>query len=234
MNRNNFNEYLKPLNLELNDHQLNQLDQYCHLIQTWNEVMNLTTIVSLPDVYLKHFYDSLTLNQAVPLNTISTLCDIGSGAGFPGIVLKIVFPSIKVTLVESISKRCHFLNTVITELGLKDITVVNTRAEDYAINHRNQYDLVTCRAVSSLNVLLEYCVPLCKVGGLFAPLKGNIDDELSNCSNAIKCLDIKLIKNVKLSLPLEFSLRSIPCFIKNKATSQKYPRSYKSIKKNPL
>ena len=180
MQINEFIEALKELNIEIDEDKLKKLENYYKLLIEWNEKINLTGITEKKDVYLKHFYDSLTLNKYINLKDINSLCDIGTGAGFPGIVLKIVFPNIHITLVDSLNKRIIFLKEVINKLELKDIEVYNERAEEYAKKVREKFDLVTCRAVARLPILLEYSIPLVKVGGVFAPLKANIDSELIN------------------------------------------------------
>ena len=162
---------LLNLNINITEEQLKQLNKYFELLVTWNEKINLTAITKKEDVYLKHFYDSLTLNKIVNLNEIDSLCDIGTGAGFPGMVIKILFPNIKITLVDALNKRINFLNTVIDELNLKDITAIHARIEEYGIKNRSKYDIVTARAVTSLPVLLEYAIPLVKVNGYFIQMK---------------------------------------------------------------
>lgn len=230
---NDFKEELKKIGIILNDNQLNQLEQYYELLVEKNKVMNLTGIVEKEEVYLKHFYDSLTIVKSIDLNKINNLCDIGTGAGFPGLVLKIVFPQLKVVLLDSLNKRVDFLNDVINTLNLKNIEVIHTRAEEYALSHRNSFDVTTARAVANLSILLEYAIPMTKVGGYFIALKGNVRDELEDSKNALKELNTTFIDLCEFSLPVEKSIRSICKFQKN-GDVKKYPRKYSEIKKRKL
>ena len=185
------------------------------------------------EVYLKHFYDSLTLAKIVKLNNQSLL-DIGTGAGFPGLVLKIVFPNLKVTLLDSLNKRIIFLNKVIEKLELKDIVAVHERAEDYIKNTREKFDIVTSRAVANLNMLLELSIPYLKVGGMFVAMKADVKEELNKSENAIKMLGCVLRKTIIFKLPKEESIRSLIMIEKIEKTSVKYPRKFSEIKKKPL
>ncbi len=230
---NDFIEELKKIGIILNDNQLNQLERYYELLVEKNKVMNLTGIVEKEEVYLKHFYDSLTIVKSIDLNKISNLCDIGTGAGFPGLVLKIVFPQLKVVLLDSLNKRVDFLNNVINTLNLKNIEVIHTRAEEYALLHRNSFDVTTARAVANLSILLEYAIPMTKVGGYFIALKGNVREELEDSKNALKELNTTFIDLCEFSLPVENSIRSICKFQKN-GDVKKYPRKYSEIKKRKL
>ncbi len=230
---NDFIEELKKIGIILNDNQLNQLERYYELLVEKNKVMNLTGIVEKEEVYLKHFYDCLTIVKSIDLNKISNLCDIGTGAGFPGLVLKIVFPQLKVVLLDSLNKRVDFLNNVINTLNLKNIEVIHTRAEEYALSHRNSFDVTTARAVANLSILLEYAIPMTKVGGYFIALKGNVREELEDSKNALKELNTTFIDLCEFSLPVENSIRSICKFQKN-GDVKKYPRKYSEIKKRKL
>ena len=233
METNEFLEYLKKLNVEINDEKLFQLQKYYELLVSWNKKINLTSITEKKDVYLKHFYDILTITQIIDLNYEESLCDIGTGAGFPGIVLKIFFPHLKVTLVESLNKRVIFLKEVIQTLQLKDIEVICERAEDYAKRIRDKFDVVTSRAVANLYILLEYSIPLVKVHKYFIPMKGRLD-EMDNINIASKELNIKLIERKEFNLPIEESVRNLLKFEKLQETNLKYPRKYNDIKKKPL
>ena len=197
------------MNITITEEQLNQLDLYYNLLVEWNEKINLTRIIKEEDVYLKHFYDSLTLAKVVNLNDNLTLCDIGTGAGFPGIVLKIVFPNLKVTLVDSLLKRIKFLNIVIEKLKLTNIETVHTRAEDYAKINKNKFDIVTCRAVSRLSNLLEYCLPIVKKNGCFLPMKANCDDEIEKIMATLDQKKVEIANINKFLLPYENSNRTI-------------------------
>ena len=205
MNKDEFIDEIKKLNIVLTSVQLEQLDKYYHLLIEWNEKINLTRITEEKDVYLKHFYDSITLSKIVDLNKNLTLCDIGTGACFPGIVLKIVFPNLSITLVDALLKRVNFLNVVINELGLKDIVAIHSRAEDYAKNHKQEFDVVTSRAVARLCVLIDYSLPLLNKNGVFLPMKANCDDEIEEIKNK----NIKITKIERFLLPIENSKRTI-------------------------
>ena len=209
MNKEEFINELEKINIMLSSHQLDQLAKYYHLLKEWNEKINLTRIIEENDVYLKHFYDSLTLSRVIDLNKNLTLCDIGTGAGFPGLVLKIVFPSLKITLVDSLLKRIKFLNIVIEELGLTGIETVHSRAEDYVKFHKNEFDIVTSRAVSRLINLLDYSVPLVKKGGYFIPMKANCEDEIKESLPILKRKSLTVERIDKFTLPIENSKRTI-------------------------
>lgn len=208
---------------------------YYEMLYETSKVMNLTTIVELEDAYIKHFYDSLLLSKVLDLNQELTFADIGTGAGFPGLVLKIVFPNLKVTLVEPITKRCKFLQSVIDKLNLKDIVVVNDRAENYIKISRETFDVVTARAVASLNILSEICTPFVKIDGVFVALKGSsYQEEIDQACQAVGKLKIKLVKKELFNLPLSLGERAILLYKKYDKTPNMYPRLYAKIKKNPL
>lgn len=224
MNLEQFIEETSKLEIKLTKEQLNQLEKFYELLITWNEKMNLTRITEKEDVYLKHFYDSLTLVKVIDLNQDLTLCDVGSGAGFPGIVLKIVFPTLKIRLIDSLLKRVNYLNEIIKELDLLDIEAIHTRAEDYARNHREEYDIVTARAVANLKSLSELCIPMVKEQGYFVSMKGNIEQELEESKSMIGTLGGKLEEAKEFLLPIENSSRTLIKIKKIKQTSTKYPR----------
>ena len=234
MTENKFVECVTKLGIEINDLQLNQLKQYYELLIEYNNKINLTAIVNKEDVYLKHFYDSLTLFKAIDLNKIETMCDVGSGAGFPGIVIKILFPKIKITLIDSLNKRILFLKDVIKKLNLKEIEAIHQRAEIFALSNREKYDLVTARAVAPLNVLSELCIPLIKKDGYFVAMKGNNKEELKTSEKAIKKLGGNITKIINFILIFENSNRTLIKIKKVNLTSKKFPRKYSDIKKNPL
>lgn len=234
MNREELEKLLISI-VNLDSNQLEQLNKYYNILLEQSSLMNLTTITSLDGVYIKHFYDCLLLSKTIDLTQKLTLCDIGSGAGFPGIVLKIAFPNLKITLVEPTLKRCKFLELVINSLNLKDINVVNDRAEKYALNAREKFDIVTARAVASFNILSELCVPLLKINGKFAALKGsNYNQELDEGSKCFGKLGIEKPEIYTFELPFESGSRAILVSKKSKKTPQIYPRDYAKIKKNPL
>ncbi len=234
MNQNRFIEELKKINIELNDNQLEQLNKYYELLVEWNEKFNLTNITDKEQVFLKHFYDSLTLSKVVDLKQEESLCDIGTGAGFPGLVLKIVFPNLRVILVDSLNKRIEFLKEVIKELKLDNIEVYHDRAEEFAKNNIEKYDIVTARAVAHLSVLLEYSIPMVKINKYFIAMKANIDTEIEESSNALEKLDSKIIKIDRFQLPIEESNRTIIKVEKIKKTNKKYPRKNSEIKNKRL
>ena len=234
MNQNKFIEEIKKIGIEVNDEQLAQLEKYYELLVEWNKFMNLTGITEKEEVYLKHFYDSLTIIKIIDLNKIETLCDIGTGAGFPGLVLKILFPNLKITLIDSLNKRINFLNNVINELELKDIEAIHARVEEYGISNREKYDIVTARAVAPLNVLLEYSIPLVKVNGNFVAMKANVENEIEESNNALSKLECKIEKIEKFILPIENSNRTLINIKKINQTKKIFPRKYNDIKKKPL
>ena len=230
MNLDLFIEETKKLGITLTDLQLEKLNQFYELLISWNQKMNLTRITEKEDVYLKHFYDSLTISKVIDLNQDLTLCDVGSGAGFPGIVLKICFPNLKIILLDSLQKRVNYLNEIIKELNLKDIEAIHTRAEDYAKRNREKFDIVTARAVANLKMLSELCIPMVKVNGLFIAMKANIEEEIENSTEILKKLDSKIEKIETFYLPIENSIRNIILIQKQKSTNTLYPRRIEKIK----
>ena len=234
MNLNKFIEEVEKLNIHLSEKQLEQLEEFYNLLIEYNEKVNLTRITEKEEVYLKHFYDSLTLIKAIDLTKGLTVCDVGTGAGFPGIVLKICFPQLKVTLVETLQKRVRFLYLVKEKLNLKDLFICKERAEIFATNNRNKYDLVTSRAMARLNILNEMCIPLLKVNGYFIPMKGSIEGELEEASNSIKELNSELENVVSFTLPIENSIRNLVIIKKKGDNKTIYPRSFNEIKHRPL
>ena len=232
MNIIEFKKACSNMGLVLNDLQLEQFEQYCCLLNEWNQVMNLTGITEHDEVFAKHFYDSLLSVQDIPYQ--GKLIDVGTGAGFPGLALKIAYPDLYVTLLEPIGKRCRFLETVIENLNLEKVEVINERSEDFAKTHRESYDFVTARAVSNIYILSELCVPLIKIGGHFIILRGsNGTEELKDAKEALKILGTK--ENTVFEKYLEDgSKRIIADYKKVKATNPKYPRNYGMIKKKPL
>ncbi|MBQ6547214.1 MAG: 16S rRNA (guanine(527)-N(7))-methyltransferase RsmG [Bacilli bacterium] len=230
MNSDTFKEELKKLGIELNNKQEKQLEKYYEMLIATNKITNLTRIVEKEDVYLKHFYDSLTIVKVIDLKQNLTLIDIGTGAGFPGLVLKIVFPNLKVTLLDSLNKRIEFLDKVIKELDLKDIKTVHSRIEDY----KEEFDIVTSRAVAKTNILLELSCNLAKINGYYILLKGELNQELKDSETAIKELKLELEKKEEFLLPIENSKRTIIKLKKLDKVDSKYPRNFTQIKKNPL
>ena len=205
MNQNSFLEELKKINIYPSEEQLYKLHKFYKLLLEWNKKINLTRITEEKEVYLKHFYDSLTISKVIDLNKENTLCDIGTGAGFPGIVLKIMYPNLKITLIDSLQKRVNYLNEIIKELELKDIEAIHIRAEDY----KGQFDVVTSRAVANIEKLVTYTMHLVKEDGVFIAMKGDIDKELTEeVKNKIQKKYI--IKSIdKFYLPIENSKRCL-------------------------
>ena len=234
MNLNNFISELKKINIEITDIQLEQLNKYYELLVEYNKVMNLTGITEKDQVYLKHFYDSSTLTKVIDPTKEETLCDVGTGAGFPGLVIKILFPNLKITLVDSLNKRIEFLKTVIKELNLTNIEAINARIEEFAQNNREKYDIVTSRAVAPLNILIEYNIPILKENKYFIAYKGNISQEMVGSEHALKELNAKIEKIEEFLLPIEQSNRTLILIKKEKKTNKKYPRKNAEIKKKPL
>ena len=224
--------------LVLNDQQIAQFERYFQLLVEWNEKMNLTAITQREEVYLKHFYDCLMPLWNMPLDNYALqLCDVGAGAGFPSIPLKIAHPELQVTIVDSLQKRLTFIDYLAQELGLEGVSCGHGRAEDVGQNpvYRGQFDLVTARAVASLNVLAEYCLPLVKIGGQFLALKAQkSDQELEEAGAAIRVLGAKLIKVTEDQLPFESADRRYILIQKTKETPNKYPRKAGKPAKNPI
>lgn len=234
MNIETFIEALKQHNISLTEKQLNQLDTYFHMLVEWNEKMNLTNITEKEDVYLKHFYDSITLAFYHSLDS-QHICDIGAGAGFPSIPLKIVFPNLKVTIVDSLNKRITFLNALFEALELDQVEAVSARAEEYCENHRESFDIVTARAVARFEILDELCLPLVKLGGYFIALKGaSGQEEFDVAKSGIQKLGGKLESMHAFTLPNHDDQRMNFYIKKVKQTPNKYPRAFAKIKKSPL
>lgn len=228
MNLERFIEETKKLGIYITENQLNQLEKFYELLISWNEKINLTRIIEKEDVYLKHFYDSLTLIKTIDLKKNLSLCDVGTGAGFPGIVLKIVFPNLKITLIDSLQKRINYLNEIIKELNLHNIEAIHTRAEDYARSNREKYDIVTARAVANLKVISELCIPMVKENGYFIAMKANATEEIKESENIIKELGASSEDIIEFILPIENSNRTLIKIKKIRKTNSKYPR--KNIK----
>ena len=227
--------YAKKMNLLFNEEQLKQFYKYMNLLIEWNKKINLTAIVEPEEIILKHFIDSLTINSYIDKN--QTLVDVGTGAGFPGIPIKIYRPDLKVVLVDSLNKRVNFLNEVINQLNLKDIETVHSRIEDFGKDskYRESFDIVTARAVANLSVLSEYLVPLAKIDGKCICMKGNeILEECNNAKKAIKILGGIILKIDKFTLPESDITRNIIVLQKTNKTPNKYPRKAGIPNKEPL
>jgi 16S rRNA (guanine527-N7)-methyltransferase len=234
-----FKHGLEELNITLTDEQIEQFLQYYEMLVEKNKVMNLTGITEYEEVIQKHFLDSLSLIRVIPdiASQKLTVIDLGTGAGFPGIPLKIAFPELEITLMDSLNKRILFLQEVIDALGLKKVSAVHGRAEEMASNatHRQQYDLCVSRAVSNLAVLTEYCLPFVKKGGLFVSYKSaDSDAEIQEGKKAISILGGKLTSVDKFQLPDSDLRRALVCIKKVKDTPKKYPRKAGTPAKLPL
>lgn len=234
MNIKEFKEALKGLNIDLNEVEELQLEKYYEFLIKTNEHVNLTRITNKEEVYLKHFYDSLTLVKAYDFTKDIKVCDVGTGAGFPGVVLKIIFPNIHLTLVDALEKRVKFLTELLKILNINDVEIIHARIEEYASLNREKFDVVTCRAVAKLNVLTEICLPLVKVDGYFIPMKAELNEELDESLNVIKLLNAKIVDRLVFNLPKENAVRTLIKIQKIGKCSVKYPRKYAEIKKKPL
>ena len=228
------NENAKKINIEFNEKQLEQFFEYMNLLIEWNEKINLTAITEPKEIILKHFVDCATINKFIDKNKV---LDIGTGAGFPGIPLKIINENLEITLADSLNKRIKFLDIVIETLELNKIETIHARAEELAKNkkYRESYDIVVSRAVAALNVLLEYTTPFIKVGGKVICMKGNnVEEEIKESKNAIKILGTKMLPVEKVILPDTEITRKIITVKKIKNTPAKYPRKAGLPGKEPL
>ena len=231
MNRELFVEEVKKLGIDIDDTKLELLEKYYNLLIEWNEKINLTTITKMEDVYLKHFYDSLTLAKEIDFSKDIVLCDVGSGAGFPGIVIKIFFPNTKITLVDSLQKRVNYLNSIIEDLGLKDIIAIHSRMEDYSRLNEEKFDYITARAVADLSVISEVSVRSLKINGSLVFMKANCDEEIEKFIPRAKKLGL-IINNInRFELPIEKSVRTLINLKKVTKTNTVYPRRIDIIKK---
>lgn len=233
MTKEDFIKELQKINITTNEETLTKLNEYYNILKEENQKYNLTRITKKEEVYLKHFYDSLTITKIIDI-TNQSICDLGSGAGFPGLVLAIFFPQSQLTLIESNGKKCRFLNLVKDKLKLENVNIINTRVEEYAKEHRELYDIVTARAVAPLKHLLEYGIPLVKINGYFIAMKSNIEKEELNINNYITKLNIQEKQRIIFTLPYEESLRTLIKYQKEKETNKKYPRKYNEILKKEI
>ena len=231
-----FEKDLDYLGIHLSNQQMEQFLLYYEMLVEQNKVMNLTTITDYDEVLKKHFIDSLSLVKAYDLTCNLSIIDVGTGAGFPGIPLKIAFPNLKITLLDSLNKRIYFLNSVIDKLGLKEIEGIHGRAEDFAKNTmREKYDLCVSRAVANLSTLSEYCLPFVKVGGRFISYKSEkIEEEKTAAGNAIHILGGKVSEQIEFCLPDSEIFRSLIVIDKEKETPKKFPRKAGLPGKEPL
>lgn len=237
MSKETFPEWLEAIHISLDDKQKKQFGQYYQLLVEWNERMNLTGITEEREVYEKHFYDSLTGSSLSAFKAEGTLIDVGSGAGFPSLPLKICFPGLQVTIVDSLKKRIGFLEEIVSELGLEGVTLIHDRAEQLARQkaYRDQFDAASARAVAKLPVLLELCLPFVKPGGVFIAWKGaSGEEELHEAKSALVKLEAEAVAPKKMKLPEEQSERVLLTFEKKKKTPKAYPRKPGTPAKNPL
>lgn len=230
-------EVFDKMHIELPDGALELLNRYYEMLIDTNKVMNLTTITEYNEVVIKHFADSAAIGCITDMNGNIDVIDVGTGAGFPGIVLKIVYPQLSVVLLDSLNKRVNFLKNVITELGLTDISAIHGRAEDIARNkdYRERFDLCVSRAVANMSSLSEYCLPFVKVGGRFIPYKADgCDEEVKTASKAVNILGGKIRKIESYVIPDTDICRKFVVIDKLRNTSAKYPRKAGLPTKEPL
>lgn len=238
MNPEQFRATVAEKGFNLSEKQMQQFEQYFNLLVDWNQKMNLTAITERDEVYLKHFYDSVTLGFYLDFNGESTsLADVGSGAGFPSIPLKILFPDLQVTIIDSLNKRITFINEVVKVLGLTKVNAVHGRAEDIGQNkiYREKFDFATARAVARLSILAEFCLPLVKKGGQFIAMKASkTDEEVMDAKKAISTLGGKFADDIVFELPEAAGERHILRIEKKKETPKAYPRKAGTPAKKPI
>lgn len=228
MNKEQFKEKLKEQNIILTKKMEDDFDLYFHLLKQYNEVMDLTAVIEEEQVYERHFYNSLTIAFNNDFNNLH-FCDVGAGAGFPSIPLKIVFPNMKLTIIDPLNKRMEFLKAVVDKLNLSDVDLVVKRVEDISFEYKEKFDIVSARAVARLNVLTELVCQIVKVNGTFIAMKGEKGiEELNEAKNALKTLNFELIKKEVVSPSINLFFKKI------KSIDNKYPRNYALIKKKPL
>ena len=236
-NTNQFEKDLKALNIELNDKQIEQFILYYEMLIEWNSFINLTSITEFDAVMKKHFIDSISLIKAFDVSKSINVIDVGTGAGFPGLALKIAYPKLKITLLDSLNKRIQFLDEVINKLELNEINTIHGRAEDFAKkdDHREKYDLCVSRAVANLATLSEYCLPYVKLNGYFISYKSEkISEELMNAEKAIKLLGGEIKNQIEFSLPETDIYRNLVVIKKIANTPKKYPRKAGLPSREPL
>jgi len=234
MNEKEFYEKLELIDIILNNQQKENFKKYYEFLTEYNSHTNITSITDKNDIYLKHFYDSILLSLTTDFKKISTMLDIGCGAGFPGLVIKIVYPHLKLTLLDSNNKKTRFCSNLIEKLNLDNVEVVNKRAEDYIKEKREYYDLVTARAVKDLSILNELAIPYVKKDGLYIAMKSEYEQELKNSLNGINILGGKYIETKNINLPNNNGIRNFIIIKKESITNIKYPRQYNQILKKPL
>ena len=232
MTKEEFKNYLQKLNINLTKEQEEKFQIYADFLIEYNKHTNLTAIKDEEGIYLKHFYDSLTIQKY--LKEHDSILDIGTGAGFPGMVLAIINPNNNFVLLDSNNKKINFLKSLNEKLKLENVNFIHERAEEYVRKNLEKYDIVTSRAVADLRILSELSIPALKIKGLFIPLKSNIEEELKKSTDVIEILGGKLIKKEEFILPIENSKRTILLIEHQTKTKQIYPRSYDKILKKTL
>lgn len=230
-----FEKHLQGLKINLTEEIKQRFDTYYHFLVSYNEKVNLTAITDYDGVYMKHFYDSLLLSSSFDFTKELTCVDVGAGAGFPSIPNAICFPNLNVTIIDALNKRITFLNELVEKLGISNVSALHERAEDYATKKRESFDIATARAVARLNVLVELCLPLVKVGGYFLALKSvETEDEIKEAKNAIRILGGEVVRIDTFELPNELGSRTVVVIKKVSSTPKKYPRQFAQIKNKPL
>ncbi len=227
-------EVTEKFNFELSDRQQEQFDIYYRTLIEYNRKVNLTRITEETEAYFKHFFDSLTMINSVDLKNYQTICDMGAGAGFPSIPLKIIYPHLKITIIDSLGKRIKFLKTLLEALQINDVKLVYDRIEIYAKDHQKQFDIVTARALGPLQIILELGLPMVKEGKFFLAYKAsNYQEEIGLAQNVLKVLKGNIVDIKEIELPLDMGFRS-HIIIKKEKHVLGYPRAFAAIKKNPL
>jgi 16S rRNA (guanine527-N7)-methyltransferase len=227
-------DVLKILFYDLSEEQLKKFDIYFNFLIEYNQITNLTRITEKSEVFYKHFFDSITLINKIDFNTIDTLCDMGSGAGFPGIPILILYPNIKLTIIDSLGKRIKFLEQLVVKLNLTNVEIINDRIEDYGRNNQLKFDLVTARALGSMPLILEMALPMMKINGIFVAFKSaKYKDEIKQSGQAMKLLGGKLKHVYESELPHDHGFRSYVVIEKTKHT-QGFPRQFAQMIKKPL
>ena len=231
MNKEEFIKYCKDINITINEEIYNDLYNYFVMLKEWNNKFNLTSILEENEVFLLHFFDSLCLIKAINLNNVNNLLDFGTGAGFPGMVIALLFKNIKVTLIESNNKKCVFLNELKEKLNINNVDIINDRIENYGIKNREKYDVVTCRAVTSIPMIIELSTSTIKVNGYLVPLKSDCKNEIEKYKYLEKEFNLELEEIIEYKLPINDAIRTIPKYKKINKTNIKYPRNYGTILK---
>ena len=234
MTENDFcNQILNDFGITISNKQRELLNLFSDLLLDYNLKVNITSIKNKKEVYLKHFYDSLSIVKIIDLNNVESLLDVGSGGGFPGIVLKIFFPNVSITLLDSNHKKSDFQRYICDKLNLDNIIIVNDRAENFYLLVK-KYDIVVARAVARMNVLTELCLPFSKIGGYFIAMKGNAEEEIKEAKKSIEMLGGKTMDIIDFKMPYNAGNRTIIKVLHEKVTPVNYPRSYDKILKKPL